>query len=725
MNVAFSDYMKRVVVILCMLMLVLPAVAQEFIGCQVVGGWGETPKLRKRFVLSKKESKQEAMRLEVTSLGYHEVYVNGEKVGDEVMQPAVSQLNKRAMTVTYDVKRYLHEGENEILLWIGQGWGRIYNTPAVVMAEISTDIGTKIVQTDGTWEASPSGYSYTGSWQPLQFGGERYDARIQDDWKPAKTLEVKDVVVTHQEFKGNHIIDTLKPVSITQETDSTLLLDFGRDLTGWFQVDFMPMNEGDEVKMEYLDHLKSTDTESDIFISDGTEKGHFSNRFHTHSFRFVRLTGCKVICEAKALQISALNPQEGATFECSDERLNAVHNLIRYTLQCLTFSGYMVDCPHLERMGYGGDGNSSTMTLQTLWDVRDTYRNWLTAWEDAIDSIGSLPYVAPAFRTGGGPYWSGFIIKAPWRTYLNYGDRTLIDRHYEQMKLWLSYVERFSPDGLLESWPEEGRTWFLGDWLAPDSIDVGGESALFVSNCFIAECLSDMEQMAMMKGQNADAQRFAEWRTRLVANIHHAYYHPESQTYANGTPLDLSYALLTNIPPNDVIKEAIREQLLEDSHRKYKDHIAVGLMGVPIFTEWVIRERQSDLMATILRQSDYPGYLYMIENGATTTWEAWNGDRSRIHNCYNGIGIWFYQALAGICPDPKAPGYRHFFIDPQPVEGVNWVRASKPTIYGTIQVEINGKRLHISVPDGTTATIFPNTPQERNVGSGDWDLTIE
>ncbi|MGX8683502.1 MAG: alpha-rhamnosidase, partial [Bacteroidales bacterium] len=281
--------------------------------------------------------------------------------------------------------------------------------------------------------------------------------------------------------------------------------------------------------------------------------------------------------------------QESATFICSDQRLNKVHDLIKYTLQCLAFSGYMVDCPHLERMGYGGDGNSSTMTLQTMWDVRDTYHNWLTAWEDAMDSIGSLPYVAPAFRTGGGPYWSGFIIKAPWRTYLNYGDRTLIDRHYEQMKLWLSYVDRYSPHGLLEPWPEEGRTWFLGDWLAPTGIEVGGESALFVSNCFIAECLADMKQMALLKGLNADAQQFEARRNRLVADIHQAYFHPESQTYALGTPLDLSYALLQNIPPDSAITQAIREKLLADCHDKYNDHIAVGLMGVPIFTEWAIR----------------------------------------------------------------------------------------------------------------------------------------
>ena len=179
------------------------------------------------------------------------------------------------------------------------------------------------------------------------------------------------------------------------------------------------------------------------------------------------------------------------------------------------------------------------------------------------------------------------------------------------------------------------------------------------------------------------------------------------------------------------IREAVKEQLLKDCHSKYKDHIAVGLVGVPVFTEWCIRERQTDLMATLLRQKDYPGYLYMIENGATTTWESWScgmegkEDRSRVHNCYNGIGIWFYQALAGIRPDPEQPGYKHFFIDPQPCEDIEWVKATKPTPHGTIRVEIKGNRMHLSVPSGTTATVFPSTLREQTVTNGEWDIPIE
>jgi alpha-L-rhamnosidase len=206
--------------------------------------------------------------------------------------------------------------------------------------------------------------------------------------------------------------------------------------------------------------------------------------------------------------------------------------------------------------------------------------------------------------------------------------------------------------------------------------------------------------------------------------------------YANGTPLDQCYALLMGIPPDSATAAAVKEQLLKDCRDKYRNHIAAGLMGVPIFTEWCIKERQTDLMATILRQEDYPGYLNMINQGATTTWESWDcvrpgkEDRSRVHNCYNGIGIWFYQALAGIRPDPEQPGYNHFFIDPQPCEGIDWVKCTKPTLYGDIKVEVErGKRkverIKITVPEGTTATVFPSTPNQRTIKAGNWEFSIK
>ena len=733
----------------------MPAFAQQFIGCRLDSSWAETPLLKKNLFLNNLDFQSTTATLIITSLGYHEVYVNGQLVGDHILEPAVSQLDKHSLSVSYDVSPYLRNGDNEILLWLGQGWGRIYKTPALAKAILihkNTDFQDTLLVTDTSWQASPSAYSYTGSWQPLQFGGERFDAGWTASWRNASSTQDYPTISTPQEFLGNRIVDTLTPENIFLQPDGRILIDFNHAITGWLSINFNNPPKGKVITIEYLDHPDAVPphTEQDIYIARGNGEEIFRNRFHLHAFRYVRITGLSVlpasgqsdnpaapipshpdIRQVHAFQISAVPPNGGATFECSDQRLNAVHNLIKRTLSCLTFSGYMVDCPHLERMGYGGDGNSSTMTLQTIWDVRDTYSNWLTAWSDAIDSSGSLPYVAPAFPTGGGPYWSGFIIKAPWRTYINYGDRLLIDRHYNDMKRWLSYVERYSPDGLLQPWPDDNRMWFLGDWLAPSGIDVGGKSAIFVSNCFISECLSDMEQMAILTGHKDDAKHFADWRKRLLKKIHQTYYHPQSHTYANGTPIDMAYSLLAGIVPDSKTRKAVEEKMLYDCHTKYRDHIAVGLMGVPIFTQWAIDNRHTDLMATILRQPDYPGYLHMIDHGATTTWESWDcgqegkEDRSRIHNCYNGVAIWFYQALAGIRPDPSDPGYRHFFIDPQPCQGVTWLRASKPTIYGDIRVEINGNRMKLTVPTGTSATIFPNTKHERLLLPGNWELEIK
>ena len=737
--------MKRIAFIVILLLNAVSIQAQHFIGCRTDSGWAETPMLRKKIILTEEPSYYGSVYLDVASIGYHEVYVNGMKVGDFVMQPAVSQLDVMALEVQYRIRKYLKKGENELLLWIGQGWGRVYRQTAAASATVwwsnTREIGD-LAETDTSWETSPSGYSYTGSWQPMQFGGERYDARAKPEWRAASRvpMEIGDTVVTPdytayffkrgirgQEFKGNRIVDTLKFLSYEMEQDSSLVIDFGRVVTGWFNAVFSPMEAGTAVSMEYLDHrdAKSPFTETDIYISDGEGQDIFQNRFHMHAFRYVRIKGAGIVA-ARALQISAVNPKEGATFECSDPRLNAIHDMVKYTLSCLTFSGYMVDCPHIERMGYGGDGNSSTMTLQTLWDVHDTYLNWLRAWEDAMDSTGDLPYVAPAFHTGGGPYWSGFIVKAPWRTYLNYGDHSLIHRYYSDMKRWLEYIERHSNDYILQPWADNERhSWFLGDWAVPEGVDKGGESVLHASSCFISDCLADMVRMARMTGHPDDAQHYAAWRQNLNASIHRHFYHPETNTYANGTPLDQCYALLMGIPPDSITAAAVETKLINDCHYKYRDHIAAGLMGVPVFTEWCIRERQADLMATILRQPDYPGYLYMIENGATTTWESWDcgrpgkEDRSRVHNCYNGIGIWFYQALAGIRPDPEEPGYRHFFIDPQPCDGVEWVKATKPTPYGTIRVDIEKGQLKVEIPQGTTATVFPGTRKERQLTSGE------
>lgn len=709
---------------------VLDGLRGEYVGLNESDGDVHSPLIRKKINITPGQ----AVMLHVNSLGYHEVYANGHKVGDNVLAPAVSQLTKRSLIVAYDLSPYIAETDQtvDIVLWIGQGWYKTttfnaaYEGP-LVKAEVCQKIDGRwqtIDQTDSFWSVSEGGYRDTGTWYALQFGGERVDGAIvpssleasvldQRRWHTAMTKAVQGMTATPQMCEGNRIIARIQPLSVRNTGQGEWLLDMGRVLTGWFELRMNGLSRGHEVKMEYTDHIDKgqnfqSQGESDVYIAAGNESERFCNKFNHHAYRYVRISNLPTFPDATALQISG-DYQQITTFECSDEELNEVHDMIQRTMRCLTFSGYMVDCPHLERTGYGGDGNSSTMTLQTMYDVSPTYYNWMQAWGDVIEDDGSLPYVAPAGGGGGGPYWCGFFIKAPWRTMVNYGDSRLMQRHYAGMKRWLEYVDKNSTDGLLGRWQDtHNRMWFLGDWLAPMGVDVGAEeSVLLVANCLVSDCLRSMTHIAKHLGNDADSRLYERKRLKLNKAIHKRFFNEDTNTYATGSPLDMAYPLLTDVVPTDMV-EKVNNRLVETSYSQYKAHIAVGLVGVAVFTEWAIKHHAADLVRTILKQHDYPSYLYMIDNGATTTWEYWNGERSRVHNCYNGIGTWFYQALGGLRPDETSPGYKHVVIDPQTPRGVDWTRVARDTPYGMMSVawQRNNDTLtvEITLPVGTTAT---------------------
>ena len=193
-----------------------------------------------------------------------------------------------------------------------------------------------------------------------------------------------------------------------------------------------------------------------------------------------------------------------STFECSDPDLNKIHNMIFYTLRCLSLGGDLVDCPQIERLGYGGDGNASTLTAQTMFDLAPLYSNWLQAWADCIRDDGGMPHTAPnPYPAGGGPYWCGFIITASWKTFVNYGDIRVLEKYYPVMQKWLGYAEKYSPNGLLEPWPDtDYRGWYLGDWAVPEGTDQTDKSSVsLVNNCFMSVCYETMQKIAGSAGK--------------------------------------------------------------------------------------------------------------------------------------------------------------------------------------------------------------------------------
>ncbi|MCE4564528.1 family 78 glycoside hydrolase catalytic domain [Maribellus sp. CM-23] len=713
----------------------------SYIAFNTDAGYRECPQLYKSFHIDETGSKY---LLHVNSLGYHEVYLNGEKVEEGVLSPAVSQFNKRSLINTYDVSDLVKKGANDLLLWLGSGWYTtglpgVVNDGPVVRAQLEKTAGNQsqlVLATDTTWLGRKSSYTRHGNWMPHQFGGEIVDGNLaksdlllnhpEREWKAVSLVEVPAHSVSPQTVEFNTIQNTIKPAAILQISKDTFLVDMGTNLTGWLELHFSELKPGQEITMGYCDHLtkegKFNDrNQYDRYIASGTAPEVFINKFDYHGFRYVRVTGLEEMPSADSICAYPVRTdfEEASGFECSDPDLNSIHNMQHYTLQCLSIGGDLVDCPQLERLGYGGDGNASTVTAQTMYNLAPLYNNWLQAWADVIREDGGMPHTAPnPYRAGGGPYWCGFIITASWNTYLNYGDTLVLEKYYPVMQKWLEYVNKYSVDGLLKPWPNNDyRNWYLGDWATPAGIDQTAEASVdVINNSFIAVCFDNMEKIARVLGEPEDEQQYAAQKEQLQKRIHEVYFHETDNTYGTGTQIDIAYPMLAGAVPADKKKD-VTQALYHETNVVRQGHFACGLVGLPVLTEWAVKYQAPDLMYSMMKQRGYPSYLYMLDNGATTTWEHWDGARSHIHNCYNGTGSWFYQAIGGIHPVDDAPAWQKVRIQPQVPDGVNWAKTFRETPYGKLAVNWELKdetmEMTIEIPVGVEAEVaFPTCTQE-------------
>ncbi len=723
-----------------------------------------SPQFRKTF---RWDGSGDRALLHVNSLGYHEVYLNNRPVSDAVLMPAVSEYKKRSLIVTYDVTPLLQAGENNVVIWLGKGW---YNDglPGVtaggpfVRAQLEVYEHGKcrtMLKSDASWRTRESGYVST--WKKGSLGGEEIDARLlpadltaasldKAAWRQAEEAEIPAHRASPQMVESNRIEKEMHPASMWQLNDSTWVFDMATNFTGWTRIKFPRLERGRQVRMNYCDHLNPggefvRNACYDVSTASGEAEEVFTNKFNYHAYRYLKITNLPEPPALPDITACLIHVDYGgdASFSCSDQEMNAIHQLVQYTLDCLALGGNLVDCPHIERLGYGGDGNASTLTMQLMRNLSPLYMNWMQAWGDCMQENGYVPYTAPNPypEAGGGAYWSAFIIAASWQTYLNYGDKRLLERYYPQMQRWLAFVERYSPRGLLEPWP---APWYLGDWATPAGVNqVDSVSVGLVNNCVIAQCYDTMAKIAKALGKAQDeASSYVEKAEHLKQLIHRNFYDPQKKRYLIGTQTEMVYPLLVGATPQKDVPDVLNS-LKRITADRYRGHLFTGLVGVPVITEWAVKNREAEFLYSMLKKKEQPGYLYMIDQGATTTWEHWNGRRSRLHNCFNGIGSWFYQALGGILPDETEPGYRHVLIQPQLIKDIQWVKVAKETPYGELKVDWEKNetffRMDIHIPTGSHATVTlpagakamdvngmkADTADEIEIASGDYQIRCQ
>jgi alpha-L-rhamnosidase len=697
-----------------------------------------TPQFRKDFTLTAAPS---SAWVTVNSPAYFELYVNGEKIGDDVLSPAVSKLDTRTFSLTYDVSGYLKEGENCIGLWLGIGWAE----SIVARAQLDAVVDGKpiTIGTDTSWKTRTSSRYKIGRWKWGDFGGELVDARkALPDWcRPGlDTAAWNSAVVAsdlnlgpvrNQPCPPNRLGDEIPPVSVITIGAGLHEVDFGTALTGWFRMKMPALEPGATVTMTFAD-AKSDREKTKLtkigdsnwyqhfnqvskFISAGKQGERFENKFNYAAFRYVIIEGLSSPPAEDSVRAMLVDSDLEAvgSFECSNALLNRIHEVNRRTQRCLDLGGYYVDCPHRERMGYG-DGQVAAEGFMTNFRADGFYRKWLADWRCLQKPDGGLPNSAPFGKGGGGPGWGGLLSAIAWRHYLYYGDQRVLEENYDAIHGYVDYLEGISQNNGDILTGNTGKFSFIGDWVAPrrgmDSKDQPSHEARQVfNNCYRINQIEILIQMARALKKNDDVNHYGKLLETIRPKVHEAFYSAEEQEYVIDEQAYYVMPLMTGVVP-DSIRPLMLEKLERNILEKNNGHLDTGMLGTYFMMEYLREIGRDDLVFTMFNQTTYPGWGSMLTEGTTTFWEQWNGYWSHVHSCFTSPDNWLYQGLAGIQADPEAPGFKNVIIKPAVVGDVTWVKAHHDSPYGRIVsnwTRENGKlTMEVTIPPNSTATIY-------------------
>jgi alpha-L-rhamnosidase len=723
------------------------------LGAYGVGPWSSMnrssfphPWMRRNFEV---KSKPERALVFVNTPGFFELYLNGKKVSDDVLNPAYSDFTKRMFVVAYDVTSLLQPGTNCIALWTAPGWyqsryGNPYGSPIVrAQLEIETGDGHQTIGTDATWRTKASCITQVGNWGWADMGGERWnDAEFIPDWNlashddsswnSAREVTPPNVAQVWPGIPGNRTLAAIKPVRISQ-INGKWVVDFGTRLTGWIHLRMKGLKPGQQVTIDYADliaprelmHMPDangfqTFNQRDIFIAANSPERDFVSRFNQHAFQYAVIDGLGAelaLTDIEALPVmTALEP--AGSFECSNKLFNRIHEVSIQTLRSLIPNGVFGAGESREKEGYGDGANALTGFLYNFRS--DAYfRKWLNDWLDSQRPDGFIAHTAPRHVDhGGGPAWGGAASELVRRLRIYHGNAAPAASAYPALKRYVDYLESHTKDGILRYYCPYGKNsmWFLGDWVAPGKSENDHgfpeetrDEQEFFNNCYRVMLWEQLAESAAAKGDTAEAQRCRHRLAEIRPLIHAQWYDEASQNYRVKRQAYLAIALLARIMPENLRPLILRR--LDEAIAAKGGHLDTGMHGTAMLMHVLDEEGRHDLISQITAKTTFPSWGFLLDKRGVTTWpEIWTGWGSQVIGTIGNHGEWFHQGLAGIRPDPAAPGFRKFQVIPGVVDEVDWVRATHDSPYGTIAVawrkqSNNSLKLDVIVPPNTSAEI--------------------
>ena len=692
------------------------------------------------------DSKPKSAFIHVACVGYHELYVNGIRIGDQVLGAALTRLDKRVLYLTYDLSEVLKPGDNTIAIWQGPGWARyaFYKTKPALRVQLDgvTEEGAPVtLSSDQTWRCRVSSSENIGKIQYRDNGGERIDAReFLPDWNavgfddsqwPAAVETPVKAELSSQCMEPTRIIEKI-PVKSIELKGGAYRVDMGKNFTGWVEIKLKGLSAGDLVVSKMAD---GDDTVQDFgqkseFISAGKDGETFRNRFNYLAGRYITFEGLKKRPEAADITGFALGTDLKMTgsFVSSNELFNQIYQTDLWTWRANLVEGFTMDCPHRERLGYG------EVAFACAWGIAfpnyqagALYTKHVRDWSDVQEKNGWIHHTAPQINQHfGGPMWSSAGLNIAREFYRHHGDQRVLELTYPSSKKWLEFLHSKVNGGLLRNYDKHWGK-FLGDWAAPEQRKERGDSpeAEFFNNCVYAMNLADFIEIAGILGKLDDAGRYKARLDELRKKTHARYFNAKENTYCNGTHVQLAFALLSQVTP-EALRPAVQKKL--EAELVGKSYLDMGSSGLPVLLKYMTEECSAGgLLYPHLLRTDEPSYGYFIKRAESTWPEYWNVDvPSRIHTCYTGISSWFTKTVAGIQPDHQHPGFQSFLIKPSPGGGLAFAEATMESPYGKIssrwEKKGNALRVTITIPANSKATLYLPTSEASGITEGGMPL---
>lgn len=693
--------------------------------------------LRKEFSLKKNVR---TAKVYVTGLGSYQLFINGEKVSNDLLTPGWTDYPTRIMYQVYEVSDLLRKGNNAAGITLGNMWyssglgwrgGQSYSRgpmKAMMQMEVQyVDGSTETVVTDDSWK-----WHFSPILENTLYHGEVYDARMEIEewsetgldeagWSVVDTFGDPGAILSAHVSPPIQVTREIEPVEMAQLDNGNWVFDMGVNLTGGIRLK-VEGDAGRKIEMRFAEllhpdgsvaqeNLRSARA-TDVYIMKGGEAETWEPAFTYHGFRYVEISGLPA--DPDSTTVTGLNyhnaaPETG-TFECSADIINKIQANIQNGQRSNMFS-VPTDCPQRdERLGWMGDAQIFAATSCYNMDMSGFYAKWVRDIYDSQSEEGWVTDVNPAIvvTDPAKPAWGDAYTVVPWEMYRFYRDTRLLETYYDGYKAWVEYMRNNTESDGLYIYDRDGWGGYA-DWIA-----VVESPKQPISAAYYYYSTKLLARFAEILGKTEDAIEYSDLADAIRKAFNERYFEESKASYEGGTQTALLLPVNFSLTPSDLKSDVVETLHKDVADRGY--HPSTGFLGTKYLLPTLSDYGYHEAAFRTATGTEYPSWGYMVVNGATSMWELWNSDteppdrmNSRNHFALGSCGEWYYSHLAGIRIDEDAPGFKHSIIAPMPADELDWVKGSIVTPYGPLKSEwekVPGRfTLNLQIPANTTATL--------------------